>query len=157
VVIILLREIYEKKHYIFCREPMTWREAIKKCCEPIVADGTADETYAGEIISCIEKHGPYIVILPGVALPHSTENAKGAHGTAIAFMKSFVPVSFEQGNREKDAEIFFTLCAANSDEHLANMQKLYSVLTNEAAVEKLKQIENPEQLLQIDLLCGEDS
>lgn len=122
-----------------------------------MADGTVDETYADEIIACIKKHGPYIVILPGVALPHSTENAKGAHGTAIGFMRCSVPVSFENGNHEKDAQIFFTLSSTNPDEHLANMQKLYSVLTNDAVVEKLKQVEKPEDLLKIDQFCEENS
>lgn len=122
-----------------------------------MADGTVDETYADEIIACVKKHGPYIVILPGVALPHSTENAKGAHSTAIGFMRCSVPVSFESGNHEKDAQIFFTLSSTNTDEHLSNMQKLYSVLTNEAAVEKLKQIEKPEDLLKIDQFCEENS
>lgn len=153
--IILLREIYEKKHYLFCPEPLSWEESIRKGCEPLRKDGTVDETYAEEIIACIRKHGPYIVILPGVALPHSTEKAKGAHATAVGFMKTAVPVRFEEGNPEKDAQIFFTLSSTNPDEHLDNMQRLYSVLTNENALERLKKIEKPEELLEIDGLFGE--
>ncbi|CAB1252597.1 PTS system, 3-keto-L-gulonate/L-ascorbate specific IIA component (PtxA) [Ruminococcaceae bacterium BL-6] len=153
--IILLREIYEKKHYLFCSEPLSWEESIRKGCEPLRKDGTVDETYAEEIIACIRKHGPYIVILPGIALPHSTEKAKGAHATAVGFMKTAVPVRFEEGNPAKDAQIFFTLSSTNPDEHLDNMQKLYSVLTNENALERLKKIEKPEELLEIDGLFGE--
>ena len=151
---ILLREIYEKKHYLFCTEPLKWEDAIRKSCEPLVEDGTVDGTYAEEIISCVKKHGPYIVILPGFALPHSTEKAKGAHATAVGFMKTAVPVHFEEGNPAKDAQVFFTLSAADPDEHLNNMQRLYSVLTNEEAVERLKKIERPEELLEIDRLFG---
>ncbi len=153
--IILLREIYEKKHYLFCPESLSWEESIRKGCEPLRKDGTVDETYAEEIIACIRKHGPYIVILPGIALPHSTEKAKGAHATAVGFMKTAVPVHFEEGNPAKDAQIFFTLSSTNPDEHLDNMQKLYSVLTNENALERLKKIEKPEELLEIDGLFGE--
>ena len=153
--IILLREIYEKRHYLFCQGPLSWEESIRKGCEPLRKDGTVDETYAEEIIACIRKHGPYIVILPGVALPHSTEKAKGAHATAVGFMKTAVPVHFEEGNPAKDAQIFFTLSSTNPDEHLDNMQKLYSVLTNENALERLKKIEKPEELLEIDGLFGE--
>ena len=153
--IILLREIYEKGHYLFCPESLSWEESIRKGCEPLRKDGTVDETYAEEIIACIRKHGPYIVILPGIALPHSTEKAKGAHATAVGFMKTAVPVHFEEGNPAKDAQIFFTLSSTNPDEHLDNMQKLYSVLTNENALERLKKIEKPEELLEIDGLFGE--
>lgn len=152
---ILLREIYDKKHYLFCVEPLSWEDAVRKSCESLMKDGTVDETYAEEIIACIRKHGPYIVILPGLALPHSTEKAKGAHATAIGFMKTAVPVHFEGGNPAKDAQVFFTLSSTNPDEHLNNMQRLYSVLTNEKALEMLKRIEKPEELLEIDRLFGE--
>lgn len=153
--IILLREIYEKKHYLFYGEPLSWEDSIRKSCESLVKDGTVDETYAEEIIACVRKHGPYIVILPGFALPHSTEKAKGAHATAVGFMKTAVPVHFEQGNPEKDAQVFFTLSSTNPDEHLNNMQKLYSVLTNEKTLEMLRRIEKPEELLEIDRFFGE--
>lgn len=118
-------------------------------------DGTVDEIYAEEIIRCVKKHGPYIVLLPGFALPHSTENAKGAHATAVGFMKTSAPVHFEEGNPAKDAQVFFTLSSTNPDEHLENMQRLYAVLTNEKALEMLKKIEKPEELLEIDRLFGE--
>lgn len=152
---ILLQEIYEKKHYLFCAQPLSWEDSIRKSCEPLVKDGTVEEIYAEEIIRCIKKHGPYIVILPGFALPHSTENAKGAHATAISFMKTAAPVHFEAGNPAKDAQVFFTLSSTNADEHLENMQKLYAVLTNEAALERLKKAEKPEDLLEIDGLFEE--
>lgn len=141
---------------MFCEKKLDWKSAIRKSCEPLLADGTVDATYPEEIIKCIEKHGPYIVILPGIALPHSTENAKGAHGTAISFMKCTVPVTFENDSHEQGVKIFFTISSTNSDEHLMNMQRLYSVLTNEEAVEKLKNIENPEELLAIDSLCEQN-
>ncbi len=148
----LLKDIYEKKHYIFTTEKLSWQEAIRKCCEPLVETGIATADYAEEIIACIEKYGPYVVILPDIALPHSTENAKGALGTAIGFMHSKETVEFAPGNSEKDAHIFFTLSSTNPDEHMENMQRLYTVLTNEAALEALKKIEKPEDLLAIDAL-----
>lgn len=46
-----------------------------------------------EIISCVSKHGPYIVLVPGLAMPHS-ENAEGAIETAIGFMKTEKMVHF---------------------------------------------------------------
>lgn len=151
----LLKEIYEKQHYAFVDQDLTWQEAIRKCCEPLEATGIVKDSYAGEIIACIEKHGPYVVILPGIALPHSTENAEGALGTAIGFMYSKQPVSFEPGNPDKDAHVFFTLSSTNPDEHLENMQRLYTVLTNEEALEALKKIESPEDLLRIDQMVGQ--
>ena len=90
----LLKEIYEKKHYAFVDEPIDdWRDAIRACCKPLEADGTVEPIYAEEIVQCVEKHGPYIVLIPGVAMPHSTENATGCNGTAIGFMRVSEPVT----------------------------------------------------------------
>lgn len=148
----LIQEIFDKKHYAFYEEASDWREALRFCCKPLEADGTVDERYANEIIACVEKHGPYIVILPGLAMPHSTENAQGAHGTAIGFMKLAKPVSFEPGNPAKDASVFFTLASVNHDAHLENMQRLYTVLTNEAVLAKLQEISTPEEFLALDAM-----
>ena len=150
----LLKDIYDKKHIHFSAGKMTWQNSLRECCKPLVETGVVDSGYAEELIACVEKHGPYIVILPGVCLPHSTENAKGCHGTAIAFMKSDTPISFEDGNPDKDAVIFFTLASTNPDEHMLNMQQLYSVLTNEEALEALKRVEKAEDLLEIDKMLG---
>lgn len=150
----LLKEIYEKNHYIFTEEELSWQDSIRKACQPLEQTGIVDATYAEEIIACIEKHGPYVVILPGLCLPHSTENAKGAHGTAIGFMKSAKPVSFAEGNPDKDAQIFFTLSSTNPDEHMENMQRLYEILTNNDALEALRNIQSPEELLRIDAMVS---
>lgn len=146
----LLREIYESRHYALTDGPFLWQDAIRECCKPLEADGTVDPVYADEIIACVEKHGPYIVLIPGVAMPHSTENAKGCNKTAIGFMRCATPVHFEEGNPEKDAQVFFTLCDTDPDAHLANMTKLYAVLSNDEAIERLKAVQVPEDLLEID-------
>lgn len=48
-------------------------------CEVLEADGTIEENYKEDIIACVEKYGPYIVIAPNIAMPHSQEGAKGVH------------------------------------------------------------------------------
>ncbi len=148
----LLKEIYEKKYYTFHETAKDWQDSIRLACEPLEAAGMVKDIYADELIRCVEKHGPYIVLIPGVAMPHSTENSEGANGTAIGFMRLAQPVSFEEGNPDKDAQIFFTVVSTNPDEHMTNMQRLYTVLTNEEVVEKLKNATNAEDLLAIDSL-----
>ena len=99
-----------------------------------MATGTVDAGYADEIIACIEKYGPYIVIAPDIAMPHSQENAKGVHKTAISFMKVNEAVAFDANDREKDARLFFTLASQNHEQHLENMSMLATILDNEALI-----------------------
>ncbi len=145
----MLREFVEKKHYKFAQSAPDWKEAIRMSCESLEADGTVEPNYKEDIVRCVETYGPYIVIMPDVAMPHSQECAKGVNKTAIAFMKLEEPVSFDPEDPEKDACLFFTLASCDPDQHLANMGKLSEMLMNDDVVEALKQAKTPEDLIAI--------
>ncbi|MCI6812917.1 MAG: PTS sugar transporter subunit IIA [Lachnospiraceae bacterium] len=145
----MLRDFVESRHYKFAQSASDWREAIRMSCESLEADGTVDETYKEEIIACLEKYGPYIVIMPNVALPHSQEGAKGVNKTAIGFMKLEEPISFEEGDSQKEAQLFFTLASCDSNQHLNNMMRLSEMLMNEDIVKALEKAKTPEDLLKI--------
>lgn len=146
----MLKEFVEKKHYKFAESAANWQKAICMSCEPLEADNTVGENYKDEIIKCVEKYGPYIVIMPMIAMPHSQEGAAGVNKTAVSFMKLKKPVSFEPGNPEMDAQLFFTLASCDPKQHLANMSKLSDMLMNEELLDELKQAETAEDLLKIN-------
>ena len=64
-------------------------------------------------------------------------------------MKLKKPVSFEEGNPELDAQLFFTLAACNNEQHLQNMSRLSEMLMNEELVEELADVETEEDLLKL--------
>ena len=145
----MLREFVESKHYKFAEGAKDWKDAIRMSCEPLEADGTVEDNYKEDIIKCVEKYGPYIVIVPNVAMPHSQEGAEGVNKTAVSFMKMETPVSFEPGDPEKDAQLFFTLASCNPEKHLDNMSRLSEMLMNEELLEALKEARTPEDLLEL--------
>lgn len=145
----MLKQFVENKHCKFVNNAKDWKDAIRMSCEVLEADGTVEGNYKEDIIACVEKYGPYIVIMPNVALPHSQEGAKGVHKTAISFLKLEEPVSFEEGNEDMNAQLFFTLASCNSEQHLANMSKLSELLSNEDVMKELETAKNEEDLLQI--------
>ena len=146
----LLKTFVEQKHYLFAEKAADWRDSVRMSCKSLEADGTLDPSYADEIIACVEKHGPYIVIIPGIALPHSMEGAKGVNKTAIGFMKLEQPVSFDDSDPEKTATVFFTLASENHDAHLANMSQLFTMLSDDDLIEELFKVKGPEDLLRLD-------
>lgn len=145
----MLREFVEKKHYLFAEKASDWEEAIRMSCKSLEADGTVDAGYAEDIIACVRKYGPYIVIMPKVAMPHAQEGAAGVSRTAIGFMKLNQPVSFDPEDPEKDASVFFTLATCDPEQHLENMTKLSEILMNDVVVSELVKAEGPEDLLRI--------
>ena len=145
----MLREFVEQKHYKFAAEAADWKEAIRMSCEPLEFDGTVEDNYKEDIIKCVEKYGPYIVLMPNIAMPHSQEGAEGVHKTSIGFMKLDKPVSFDPEDPEKDAQLFFTLASCNPEQHMNNMVRLSELLMNEEVVAALLKAETPEDLLEI--------
>lgn len=145
----LLRKIYDDKVTCYYDKFDNWKEALKGCGVPLIKEGFASEDYIQAIIECVEKYGPYIVIAPNIAMPHSTENAKGALKTGIGFMKVESPVQFDKNDREKDARLFFTLVSVNHEEHLDNMMKLSETLMNEEVIEDLLKVKNDDDFLKV--------
>ena len=146
---VVLREFVEKNHFRFADEAKDWKDAIRMSCETLEADGTVEENYKEDIIACVEKYGPYIMIAPNIAMPHAQEGARGVNKTEIAFMKLKKPVSFEPGNPEMEAQLFFTLASCNPDQHLDNMSRLSEMLCNEQLVAELAEAETTSDLLEI--------
>ena len=145
----MLREFVEKNHFRFADEAKDWKDAIRMSCETLEADGAVEENYKEDIIACVEKYGPYIMIAPNIAMPHAQEGARGVNKTEIAFMKLKKPVSFEPGNPEMEAQLFFTLASCNPDQHLDNMSRLSEMLCNEQLVAELAEAETTSDLLEI--------
>ena len=126
----MLKEFVKEKHCVFYDSASDWKDAIHKACEPIIADGTVEPEYADEIVRCVEKYGPYIILIPGVAMPHSTEGGALVHKTCISFMKLAKPVSFDDQDPEKYADLFFTIASENAEKDLHKV-------TSEADLEAL--------------------
>lgn len=153
----LLRQLYELKHFNFVEGPLEWRDALREGIKPLVADGCVEPEYGDCLIANVEKHGPYIVLLPGLAMPHAVEGAVGTNRSAISFMKVSEPVHFgDPDDADTTAQIFFTLSDVDPDSHIQNMSRLAMTLSNEEVVERLKKIESPEELLEIDKLVGDE-
>ncbi len=145
-----LKELVELNRMCFHEKIENWKDAIQASCQPLVEEGAIEQTYIDAMIASIEKYGPYIILAPDIAMPHSQEGAEGVNKTAISFMKVEEPVSFEEGNPEKDARLFFVLASQNNEQHMDNMQKLAEMLLIPDVTEKLLQIKSKEDMLKLD-------
>ncbi len=138
----MLSYFYDNDLVRICdQQPSNWEEAIRMSCENLIEKSIIDDTYVEEVITAVQTYGPYIVIVPGVAMPHSTDKSDGVFGTAIAFTKFKDKVYFEAGNEEKQAKLFFTLAAKNPDEHMTNIANLSDLLMTEGVIDALENIE----------------
>lgn len=145
----MLKEIVEKGYYTFEEHFDKWEDAIKASYQPLLKENIVEDVYVEAVIECVNKYGPYIVIVPGVAMPHSTEGAVGCNGTAISFMRVKDEVDFDPEDPDKKARLFFSLAAVDHEQHINNIQQLMDTLMNEEIVEALYSVETVEQLKKV--------
>lgn len=142
----MLKYFYDNELIRFCDEtPDNWEDAVILSCQTLLEKGIITQQYVEEIVACVQKYGPYIVIVPGVAMPHSSEDSQGILGTAISFTKMSHDVVFEEGNSEKNARLFFTLAAKNNEEHVDNISKLSEMLMTDGVIDALMTINTMEE------------
>ena len=145
----MFKELVEKKHYSFHEGFDDWRDAVRAACQPLLDDGTIEKEYPEIIIEKVEELGPYIVIAPNICIPHA-ERGRGVNDTAMCFMKTEKPVSFDPNDPDKDARIFVVLAATDDEVHLNNLMALSETLSDEDIVAKVLEAKTPEDLLKIE-------
>ena len=145
----MFKEFVESKHYSFHEGFEDWRDAVRAACAPLLADGTIEKEYPEIIIEKVEELGPYIVIAPNICIPHA-ERGRGVNDTAMCFMKTEKPVSFDPNDPDKDARIFVVLAATDDEVHLNNLMALSETLSDEDIVAKVLEAKTPEDLLKIE-------
>lgn len=142
----MIGELIEKNRVIYQDGFADWQEAVKVACQPLIDDGSINPGYVDAIIACVLEYGPYIVIAPNICIPHAMAGGTGVNRSAVSLMVTKQVVSFEEGNPEKDARLFFVLAAKDADEHMANLVRLVDMLSDEEYVEKLLQTKSVEEL-----------
>ena len=122
-----------------------WKDAIKKGVDLLVKAGAAEERYYDGILKMVEEHGPYFVISPGVAMPH-TRPEFGGLKTEFALVTLKNPVKF--GHESNDpVDIVLCICAKNaSDMNEEVIMNAVTLFDDEQAVGALRRAKNAEDL-----------
>lgn len=134
----MLRHFVQDHHCLFVDRAADWQEAIRLSCRPLEEDGSVETSYADLIIDCVNRYGPYVVIMPNVCLAHSQEHAEGVNKTAISFLRIREPVVFTGGVEEpQPVQLIFALSACDPEQHLQNVIALSNLLSIEGMTDRL--------------------
>ncbi len=125
----------------------TPEEAIKAAGKLLVDANLAEDRYVEAMIHSYHENGPYFVLAPHIALPHSRPE-DGVKEACVSLVRLKSDVKF--GHKTNDpVRLVFGLGASSSDEHLIVLQKLMDLIGNSHNVEKLLQVESYEELKKI--------
>ena len=74
-------------------EASDWKDAVRKAGEVLLEDNKIKQSYVQAMIDNIETNGPYVVIYPGIAIPHA-EASDGSIEAAASIIRLKDPVCF---------------------------------------------------------------
>ena len=133
--------IIENGAFALGQEAADWKAAVKLGTDLLVKAGAAEERYYEAILKMTEELGPYYVIAPGIAMPH-TRPENGAKKTGFALVTLKNPVSF--GHSDNDpVEIVLCICAKDAkDMNESVIVEAVTLFDDEKAVERLKKAQS---------------
>ena len=119
----MLKELVNEKRVNKVLRVKDWKEAIRLASQPLLEDNSIDERYVDAMIESIKKHGPYIVLADGFALPHA--NSKdGVNRLAM----SLLTVEEEVDLLGKPVNIFMVLATIDNNSHIKALASLSEIL-----------------------------
>ncbi len=125
-------------------EAADWTSAVRAAGRLLVDTGAAEERYIEGMIRTVKELGPYIVIAPGIAIPHARPE-DGVLQPALAFLSLATPVNF--GNKENDpVRILFALAAADHEQHTGALQQIAEILMEEKQFHALLSVQSVKEV-----------
>lgn len=125
-------------------EVKTWQEAIEACGRLLYEDGAIEERFTAAMIRVAHEFGPYIVVAPGIALPHAFPE-DGVIKPSMALVKLKTPVNF--GNSQNDPVwLVVALAPIDAQQHIQGLADLAAVLGDMANIRDLKACSTPQEL-----------
>jgi PTS system ascorbate-specific IIA component len=138
-----------KENAVYCQlEATDWKDAIIKGGQLLLDRGAATPDYLQTIIRKCEENGPYIVIAPGIAMPHARpEEGALALGYGIVTLKT--PVNF--GDPDNDPiQLLIYLAAPDVKSHNEEaVCQIADLCDDEDAIDAIIKAASAEEILTI--------
>ena len=137
-----LKKLLKKENVKFIDKAENWKEAIFQSGDLLVSNKKVTSEYVQEMIELVEKHGPYIVLEEGIAMPHAgiSENVLE---TGISLLVVNEKVSLPEG---RNANIFLSFAAKNKNDNIDIMNDLFELITKYEFIDKVSKMKNYSQL-----------
>jgi PTS system ascorbate-specific IIA component len=139
-----MQDFLPDSSFLLDQDAQDWKEAIRLAGKGLEDSGFTTAAYTEDMITTVEKMGPYIVIAPGLALAHSRPSAAVLH-TGLSWVRLNTPIPF--GNKANDpVSLVIGLAGKDEEEHLQVMSAIAKALSNPATKDSLQTAKTPEEI-----------
>jgi mannitol/fructose-specific phosphotransferase system IIA component (Ntr-type) len=138
-----LKNALKQENILLDVDASDWVEAVRKAGQLMVQLGLVRPSYIDGMIEVIKTLGPYVVIIPGVAMPHARPD-QGSIKIGMVLLRLKNPVYFGSPNDPVDFVIAFS--AVDNISHTGMIRELALFLARDGIVDKLRNAETVEDL-----------
>jgi mannitol/fructose-specific phosphotransferase system IIA component (Ntr-type) len=132
-----------------------WEAAIRYAGQLLVRDDAIEPRFIDAMIRVAKDLGPYIVVAPGIALPHARPE-DGVLKASIGMITLDPAIPF--GNERNDPVfLVVTLAAKDNKQHVQGLSELAAVLGEGELIDRLRDTRDKQELMQIMLSKTDES
>ena len=103
-----------------------WEDAVRSAGRLLVDCGFAEERYIEGMLNLTRELGPYIVLAPGIAIPHARPE-EGALKVGFAVLTLDPPINF--GNEYNDpVHLVIGFCSPSANGHVKLLTRIARIL-----------------------------
>lgn len=122
-------------------------ETIRFSGSLLVKAGYATEGYVDAMVEGYESVGPYIVLAPGIAIPHARPE-NGALVTGFSLVRLKEPIKF--GHDKNDpVQLVCAITGVGNNGHIEMLQKIATILGDQQQHDQLLRAENYDEVSKI--------
>lgn len=122
-------------------------DIIKAGGNLLLENGSIRKPYIDDMLNSYKKFKAYMVISPGIALPHARPDSSVIK-SGISFIRLKDPVYF--GHPENDpVSLVFSIAGTSGDNHIELIQMLSEILFNEDIIKGLYTVKTKDDLLKL--------
>lgn len=123
----------------------SWEDAIRQSGALLAASGAVTQTYVDRMVQCVREMGAYIVVRPGIAMPHAGFE-DGVHRVAVSFLRLAAPVEFS-ASKDAQADLFFAFSTTDEKSHQRLLEDLWQLFQDTEALQKLRKLQEKQEIL----------
>ncbi|MGL4677195.1 MAG: PTS sugar transporter subunit IIA [Brevinema sp.] len=120
----------------------SWENAVRLVAKPLLDGDFINSTYVDAMVNNIHNLGSYMIIIPGVAMPHSRPE-DGCSKSGLSLLILDTPVLFPG---DQKVWLVLGLAAAYSDAHIETIEAIADFFGDDQILETLKQAKNLEEI-----------
>ncbi len=120
-------------------------EAIEVAGNILVENEYVNDGYVQDMVNSVKELGSYIVISPGIAIPHY-KWGNNVIKTGMSLITLSKPVFFPNG---KEVEIILAFASLDGKEHLNSLVDLMNIINQKNFKEEVKRAHHPKEVIKI--------